>query len=159
RSPSPTIAPFFTDQLSGFSFAFHPSSVLPSNILIHLPGFSAPDADPMAAMSAANMQKFDLRIHNLQFWNPRSIVLGVSPVMLRVHVSENSGPPCLRKSELPYADARGPLASFDHAARRERLRKVHAAAFDLLRITRRGDRRVHLQTRPRRRSDRYGGFI
>src|SRR5581483_970621 len=71
-------------QLSLFSFAFHPSSVLPSNILIHLPGFSAPDADPMAAMSAANMQKFDLLIHNLLFWNPRSIVLGVSPVMLRV---------------------------------------------------------------------------
>src|SRR5580698_2521801 len=52
------------------------------------------------------------------------------------NVPQDFGPPRLSQSEFPHAHDRGPLASSDHASRREWLRQVYPAPLDLLRPAR-----------------------
>src|ERR1035438_9832749 len=107
----------FTDQLSGLSPAFQPSSVLPSNMPIQ------PSSAPIkqaAAIRPADSRRIctlgNLMRGNLAF----AAILPHGPAILKTDVPQDPRAPRIRQPEFPHAHDRGSVASAGHAARRKR---------------------------------------
>jgi hypothetical protein len=112
---------------------------------IHPPPPSASASQTGHRQQAGRQQAYLQSLQPPHAWNLAfaAIVL-YGPAILNTDVPENPGAPGLRQPELPHAYDCGPFASARHAARRKRVGQIHAAAFDLLRASRREGGRLHL---------------